>query len=207
MLLIVLSLLAFFLLMPVFVEVIIADEVKITVSYLFVKKQVNKKENPVSNPTESADEDKKEKKKKKKQKKNYVRELIEEKGLAAAISDIIFLLKSAFKRVLWVLGKFRVVKFRLDICVADNDAATAAIHYGGVCAVVYPALGFLHSCLTFKCKENIGVFCKYDNSESKIDLHAKLYILPINVIFAVCSFLFSYLFNFNKKTKDGASNG
>ncbi|MDO4743396.1 MAG: DUF2953 domain-containing protein [bacterium] len=199
--LIVLAVLAFVLLMPVFVEVCVTDDVDITVTYLFIRKQINKKSKTANERADSNVG------KQKPKKKNFVSKLLKDKGPAGAVSDIIFIIKNIFKRVFCLISKFTVTKFNLEICVANKDAATAAIQYGGVCSVVYPVLGFLYSNLNFKNGTKVNIFCDYEASDSKLDFYSKFYILPVNAIFAACSFIFSYFLYLLKKTKDGVKNG
>lgn len=70
------------------------------------------------------------------------RELVDKKGLTAALGDLCDTLKTLLKQAARFLTHVRIPRLSLSATVGAEDAAQAAIRCGEVCAAVYPLLGF-----------------------------------------------------------------
>lgn len=85
-------------------------------------------------------------------KQNFFLKLKEEKGFSGAVKYTAGLAGIILKKVGWLLRRLRFKKFVLEIAVASDDAAAAALEYGAVCTAVYPVLSLLVSKARFKAK-------------------------------------------------------
>ncbi|MDD4699360.1 MAG: DUF2953 domain-containing protein [Oscillospiraceae bacterium] len=189
------------LLAPVKVEVILQDKLSATFKYLFIKHKIHNV-NPLldDKPEIPAEEES--------DKLGYIKELIEEKGFAGAITELCDILKLFLKKAERLIPHIIVSKFNLIIQVGSDDAAITALEYGAVCAVAYPALGFVESLVKFK-KQKIDISCDYNNENSVLEMNAILKIRLFFLIRAFNSFVLSYIKNAigNNNKKDGATNG
>lgn len=92
-------------------------------------------------------------------------------GMESTVKDILGVLKSILYEVKYLLPKCTIQKFRLKINCADEDAATTAIMYGGICASVYPAVGIFYSFTKQKkgCTD-IEIKCDFDSEASEFSV-------------------------------------
>ena len=192
----------FLLLTPVKAEVILQDKLSVTIRYLFFKKKINNVNHGLDDQSETNKGEEEEP-----DKLDHIKNLIEKKGFAGAVSEMCYALKLAFERVNIILRHIIVPKFNLKIFVGGGDAALTAIEYGAVCAVVYPILGLAESQLKFK-KQNVDISCDYNNENSVLEMNAIIKIRLIFIIKAFNSFVLSYIKKAigNNNKKDGATN-
>ena len=119
----------------------------------------------------------KEKRKKKKEeqakKADPFRALVEKKGLLAAVSDICGTVHLLLERAARLFSHVRVVRLRLKSSVGGSDAAQAAVLCGGVCAAVYPLLGFA-SALVHLRAPYIDIQPNYHSSDWSVQADCKL---------------------------------
>lgn len=77
---------------------------------------------------------------------------------------LIFSERSAiFNALKFLLKKSTVTDFKLHIVSSSEDAAETALLYGGICAVIYPAVAFLETVITVK-TDDIKIVCDYENN-------------------------------------------
>lgn len=103
---------------------------------------LDKKQKAKKQSKESPKKRRKKKAAKQEKKTDPFRALVEKKGLAAAIGDLCGALRLIFERAARLCSHVRIPRLRLSITVGGTDAAQTAILCGGVCAAVYPLLGF-----------------------------------------------------------------
>lgn len=108
-------------------------------------------------------------------------------SLSSKINVVFSILKQILSKTEYVLKRSKVEQFNLDITVAGDDAATAAIEYGAVCAVVYPAFSLIQN-YNKNLKENINISCDYTVSKPHLDFCCVVSIRLIHLL-AVLSVL------------------
>lgn len=156
------------------------DEVSAAVRYLLFKmlfpkaKKDNKKKNGgTEQPAEKE--------------KSTVRRLIDEKGVAVAVSEIAEAVKAILGSIGIAARHTRVKQFRLEIDVATDDPAKTAVAYGAVCAAVYPTLTFLYTRLKFsESGTDVSVNSRFDSDKSDVRFEAKA---KLKLCFAVLALL------------------
>ena len=108
------------------------DDITVKAGYLFVRKTVV--------PTPDKKHEKKKKTDTEPPKKNYIKQLIEEKGLAAALSELGTVAKVFLQKAGRAAKHIRVKKFDMLAVAASYDPAKTAVEYGALCAAVFPML-------------------------------------------------------------------
>ncbi len=175
--LIILILLLIFLFSPITATVNISENSDFKVSYLgidfFPLKEKSKKK------IKSVKKDKPDKT----VKKNYFKDLIENKGFSAALSEIFGLIKSVIIQVGFIFKHIRFKNFFCKTVVATDDAAKTAIEYGVICTVIYSFTGFLSSVTDFKFKD-ITVSTDFGSKKSDFQLFTKIKIAPAYILVA-----------------------
>lgn len=100
---------------------------------------------------------------KKKEEPSVLKQLWKQQGL----SGLIQLLKKAGSALSGVLkdlaGHMIIKEFYLDIAVAGEDAADAAVHYGYCCSVIYPAVSLLTGSAVCK-KRQVSVYPNFEEN-------------------------------------------
>lgn len=99
--------------------------------------------------------------------------LVQKEGFVGAISTVCSTIKTFAVKTTVIFNHLKIKHFRLNIQVGGEDAASAAVNYGAVCACVYPLLGFISSAVTFSSpKMEIG--CNYNDSKSSVRLKTEV---------------------------------
>lgn len=178
---IVVFIVAFLLMCSVFVHIKYdGDTVSAQVKYLFFKvtfpkdeKQGKKKDGGTGKSPEKD--------------KSTVRRLIDEKGVAAAVSEIAEAVKAILGSIGFCAKHIRVKQFCLGIDVATDDPAKTAVAYGAVCAAVYPTLTFFYTRLKFsEGGTDVSVNSRFDFDKSDIRFEARV---KLRLCFAVLALL------------------
>lgn len=166
-LLLILLILFLLLLIPAKVEIKASlKKADIKVSFLCFKIPTQKEKKP---------------KKKNKKKKNALKKIFGGRPLSYILSFVSDTLKAVIKKVGFVVRCGKVEELSLDVKVAAEDAAAAAIEYGAVCAVVYPLVSLV--CNYNKAlKENINISCDYNEVNSELDFYLKVSVRLIHLI-------------------------
>ncbi len=201
---------AFFLLVlfsSVRIKVKIDNDIKVKVGFwfinvtLFPKREKKKSDN------------KKQKKKadKVKKKPNAISKMIKRKGITETVAFLIDTAKEALAKVNYITSHIHITKMFLVIGVGDEDAALAAIKTGGICAAVYPFLGFVATKTKFP-KNDVTIHPVYDgDSYIKLELKARLRVIhAVKSAFGLLGKLIKInmknnQINVNNIKKDGAS--
>jgi len=188
---------------PLKAEVILRDEISVTVIYLVLKFKF-----PNVSPKQGQRPDTpKEHNAQKSAQLGYIKKLIDKKGFAGAVYELLDILQLLFKKFMRLLSHIIVKNFNLKIRVGSDDAAVTALEYGAVCAVVYPTLGLAESLLKFK-KQKTDISCDYNSENSVLEMDATLKIRLIFLIMAGISLVLSYIKYAigNNNKKDGVTN-
>ncbi len=168
-------LLALFLLLlcPVTIVVGFQKEFTIKIRYLFFTYQVAPpKEKPKKEAKEFPESEKKEPEEHKKSK---FQEILEEKGISGLLKLLRQVGEVATRTARRLFSHLVVTRLHLEILVADEDAAQAAVNYGYVCGIVCTALSaFLHNCI---CKRyHVQITPDFDQKESSAVLDFQAHI-------------------------------
>ena len=171
-------LLALFLLLlcPVTIVVGFQKEFTIKIRYLFFTYQVAPpKEKPKKEAKEFPESEKKEPEEHKKSK---FQKILEEKGISGLLKLLRQVGEVATRTARRLFSHLVVTRLHLEILVADEDAAQAAVNYGYVCGIVCTALSaFLHNCI---CKRyHVQITPDFDQKESSavLDFQAHIRLL------------------------------
>ena len=159
--------LALLLLCPVTVTTTFREELTLRVRYLFFTYQVApRKEKPAEKQEKKPQPEKKEPQPEKKSK---IQEILEQKGVSGLLELLRQLGEIAGGAAHKLVAHLVVKHLRLEIVVADEDAAQAAIHYGYACGIACTALSvFLHNC---KCKRyHVQITPDFDRKKSSAEL-------------------------------------
>ena len=127
-----------------------------------------------------------------KKKDNFIMSTYKQKGLLGAIKYFCGILQIVLKKLWWIVKRLKFRKFKLDLKVATPDAAQTAIHYGKICAAVYPVLSLLQTNADFKPSE-INVSADFENQKSEfavaINVTTRLFFCLVAVFSALIQFL------------------
>lgn len=106
-----------------------------------------------------------------------------------------------FKSIKYLFQKSYVNNFKLFVTVAGDDAAATAITYGSVCSIIYPAIAYLESIITFK-KDDIKVNCDFGKESSDLFFYAQLKVKVITALIILAKVLPKFI----KLSKEVNSN-
>ena len=139
---------------------------------------------------------KSEKKAKKEEKKEISRseELLREEGITAVLSyykEMARLLGTAAKRLLRTIT---VDRLRLNIVVASDDASQTAVHYGRVCAVIYPIQALMESAIRIR-RRNITIKPDFMQEKARVEGAIHLHVIPVRALWVLLLFFIGYLGN------------
>lgn len=127
-----------------------------------------------------------------------VRRALDEKGLCQMLSDIGSAVKDLLSTTGRLIGKGRFHRFTLRIIVGDSDMGDAALHYGRVCALLYPILGSIKAVQRCK-KRRIAVHCDFLREESLVYFEGQLQYRPWHFV----GFLGGLIWNNIKRSVKG----
>lgn len=124
---------------------------------------------------------------------------IGEKGLSEVLRGVTEAVASLLRRIGRLLKKGVFKKFDLHIVSGDGDPAEAALHYGTLCAAVYPLITLLDSAMKFK-RRTVDIRCDYDSAGTQADFDGQLNYRPWHFLCFACGLLWRYVKqNFKKE--------
>lgn len=196
-LIIILAVLLFFtvlLLLPVSLDLRFNEDFFADIKVAGIKLYSVKPDNDIKNKKADTESDKEALK----QGKNAFKQLKEKQGFTGALKEIFYFFKCLIKRIKKVLPHIKFRNFRLDIIIAEADAARTAVEYGGVCTAVYPVLSYFSANANVKLK-NINISADFDANSSSFSIATKV---SCKVIFILLAF-FGIFLEYNKfKTRN-----
>lgn len=127
---------------------------------------------------------------------------ISKNGLLETIGSVFAAVKKLFSRIFRLVNKGIFRKFDLTVTVGDNDAADAAMHYGALCAAIYPLLTLLDSTMKFRSR-NVDIRCDYSQEHITAAFDGQLYYRPYHIL----GFAFGLIWQYLKQTlkKEGSN--
>lgn len=182
-------------------KVYLSEKGYVVIKYLFLRfkydfygdnklKAVKKKHRDNGSKTKS--KEKKKDKGKDKEKEGYFKKVFREKGVVDGTVQVLSLIKLIFSKLVELIGKTKVKNLFLDIKVAAAEPSLTAMYYGGVSAVVYPAVGLLNGILPIE-NQTVNINADYGatNSEIKFEITVKLRVYKL--ISVAFSFIKEYI--------------
>ncbi|HEX2985565.1 MAG TPA: DUF2953 domain-containing protein [Caproiciproducens sp.] len=174
------------LLCPLSVSVVFKSELVVKIRYLFFHYQLYPRpEEPIKEQKKAAE---KKEKNDNEAAKSKIRGILEQKGLSGfldIIREFASIATGAAKK--W-FSHMVIDNIYMDITVADEDAAQAAILYGAVCSAVYAPLGIILN--NFKCKGyHINVVPDFKTHECKIYFNFKAHMILLFLVSATLTAL------------------
>lgn len=107
-------------------------------------------------------------------------------GVGTTAGQILRVLLSLLREIVWLLPKCRLRKLRIRALCADEDPEEAAMQYGETCAFLYPAIGVLDNIMPIRPKGlELNLGCDFDRSESEVELEAHIRVLLGPVLLAL----------------------
>lgn len=105
------------------------------------------------------------------------------KPLSERITDTIETVKKVIDIIKEFIQRIKIKKLKIYAVTADTDAADAALDYGKLCAVVYPAVSFLQSCIDIDEKGlEISLHCDFDSESPVFSFDTDIVFNLFNVI-------------------------
>lgn len=158
------------LLTDVHIKVSVDEKINIKARYLFYKRSLipkdpKKKTRLLLLNVEKSD----------KQLKSDLRKLVDKLGVLGTIKELFSATASLVKQGWGLAHHLRVKRFDMTTVIASDDPAKTAVEYGGVCAVLYPALAGLQNLMKWNNnKTTVNVFTDFCGTESSIKIEAKV---------------------------------
>ena len=157
------------------------------------------------------DSEEKEKKTKKTSKKKKKKDASQKKESTNKQKNITYTIKYygnmiqlALKQLRWLISFIKIRKFVFDLTVATDNAASTAIEYGEMCAVVYPIISFVQTNTNFKLKtDDINIRPDFDNSDSKLKASVLVKAKLIICLIAIARLFWDYT---KKQRKESEKN-
>lgn len=125
----------------------------------------------------------------------------EKEELKEKIKLIKMVLVSSKKGLKRILKGIYISDILVDITVADEDAAKAAINYGKISAAVYDGIAFLRTFFTVSIQK-ITVNCIYNSSTSSYEGECTVRLRPATVLVAAVSILWHLLIQYIKMKQE-----
>ncbi len=182
----ILGFILFLLIMPISVTMDYADQLNVSIRYLFIKI------NPLKPKKEKKQPKKKEEKETKEKKPNKLTEMIQEKGALNFLKILSEILKIAFNKFYKLLKKIKVNKLEIYFVAGGENASDTALLYGKASGIVYPFVSGLVS--VCKCKNyKVLVDADYKSEKPMVNASIKLSIRPLFILGTGFSMLFSVI--------------
>ena len=147
------------------------------VYYGFIKVFDSKKPKKEKPKKEKPEKEEKTKKKKDTKSPSKISKLFAHKkaklGFTGAVKFFLDVLKEVLQKLVWVIRKIKFDRFKLNLVVASDDAATTAINYGYFCTGIYPILSLLCINTNLKLKE-VNISADYEKTAIDLDLCVRL---------------------------------
>lgn len=156
------------------------------------------------NSEEKVKKTKKVSKKKKKDNSQTKKSTNKQKNITDTIKYYSNMIQLALKQLRWLIKFIKIRKFVFDLTVATDNAASTAIEYGEMCAVVYPIISFIQTNTNFKFKtDNINIRPDFETSDSKLKASVLVKAKLIICLIAIARLLWDYT---KKQRKESEKN-
>lgn len=120
-----------------------------------------------------------------------LKEKLKKSGLTKTVSSLFGIVIDLIKRATALFCKCRLKRLYLRIVCANPDAAVAAIEYGAVCSVVYPAVSFISSAMKTRSDAlDINLLCGYDEEEPSFEFDIYFSVRVFYIVKALLGIIF-----------------
>lgn len=171
------------------IRIFLSENGYISVNYLFLRHRFhlndkfNKEILKKSNKNKKGNTNKKDN--------NYVKKLFKQKGVLDGTVEILSIIKLVFKKLFKFFKKIDIVFLNLSLKFSEGDAAATSITYGGICAVVYPLIGWINAFSEIK-KQKVDIQAVYtEQKQFDFCFEAVLNVKFVSLIWVVISFFWS----------------
>ena len=121
-----------------------------------------------------------------------IKKAINEKGLLEVLRGVTEAVASLARRIGRLLKKGVFKKFELRIISGDGDPAEAALHYGTLCAAVYPLLTLLDATMKFRGR-SVDIRCDFEMEGTQADFDGQLNYRPWHFVCFAGGLLWRYI--------------
>ncbi|HCC34393.1 MAG TPA: hypothetical protein DEQ02_01665 [Ruminococcaceae bacterium] len=190
-----LGIIAFFVILlvsPVHMRVSYRGALKITVRYLFVRLNLTKEKLSRTGHKKKPSHTPKPHKKKENKFISDAKDILRDQGLSEFVSYIIEIVKLVFSKSKMILAHTQVRKFYLRIHFSGEDAASTAMEYGILCALIYPALSGVSHMVKLK-KYELELIPDFDGAPLEIELDTAASLRPIHALAGLISGVFKFI--------------
>ena len=142
--------------------------------------------------TEKATEEKTDGDDEKGSKISQLKDLYKQHGLSGLINIFRELARLAGDTLKPLFKRVRLNRLDLDVCVAKDNAADTAVHFGYVCSAVYPALSVLLNVIQFE-DYSVNIKPDFDKKESEIMLDAEISVMTCFAVYALIYALIRFI--------------
>lgn len=164
----------------------------IVVKYLFLKLRYDFYGDNNLKPKNKGEAIPQKNKKSKAEKQGYIKKTYAEQGAVEGTIQILSVIKLVFLKFANLITKSSAEYLNLNIDVASDDAATTAMYYGSICAVVYPAVGLLNGIIPIK-KQNICINADYSQNNTSVQFELFLSLRVYKSLSVVFSLIKEFL--------------
>ena len=123
---------------------------------------------------------------------SVLKEFAKGKSKKELIEEILEIIKELCVKFGRLLKHIKFKKLEFNLTVASSDAATTAILYGNLCAVVYSICGMLSTAYNFDAKK-VKVLTDFTSENMKIMLKSKIKVKLIYLVAFAISAAFSII--------------
>ena len=190
-LLVILAVVAIVLVSNIKIKLYLSKDGYIILSFLFFKIRYDFYGENKIKPVKKTKKQKKEETSKD-NKEGYFKKIFKEKGVIEGSVEILSIIKNIISKIFELISKATITKLSLNITVAGENPAVTAVTYGGVCAVVYPAIGLINGISNVE-KQNVIINTDYETKESNIEFLVEIKLKVYKSIYVGLSLIKEFL--------------
>lgn len=106
---------------------------------------------------------------------------LSQKGLEQTLNDLSVALQNIFGHIGKFFSKGVFRHFTLRVVVGDEDAAEAAMSYGRICGIIYPAVTLLDSAMKFR-RRTVDIRCDFAKESTSVAFDGQLNFRLLNIL-------------------------
>lgn len=122
----------------------------------------------------------------------YFKKIFSQKGIVEGVVHFLNIVKLIVLKIYELAVKCEIKDFVLNIKTVGKEPAEAAIYYGALCSVIYPAIGVLNGIFPIQ-KQNININADYDAKNPEVEFSATFKVRVLKSIKVLCSFIKEYI--------------
>lgn len=122
----------------------------------------------------------------------YFKKTFSQKGIVEGVVHFLNIVKLIVLKIYELAVKCEIKDFVLNIKTVGKEPAEAAIYYGALCSVIYPAIGVLNGIFPIQ-KQNININADYDAKNPEVEFSATFKVRVLKSIKVLGSFIKEYI--------------